>query len=350
MCIYNVTFRIFKEKFMRINFDSSYNDITKIFRAFKGGSEGQASSDNSFSKTLGDIFQSDNNTQIVDNIPTNSENPAPKSNLSFHEDNANLKNMFALNLEDFKLERMDLAINNLDYTLPEYQNYGENLKTDDVKTPTIVSAKRIPTDNNLSHTVSNNILKNDSAKVNENFKINVDKIDKEIISKIIKNEGQKQGIDPALALAVAKVESSMNPMAVSSDGHYSKGLFQLLDSTGKELMANFANYDKYSPYDAEQNTSLGVNYLRELHQTFSDTNKLGNNAITSAAIDGDSLEKFAVAAFNAGKGRVASAQEKAYKAGLDPRVFENVYEYLPNITKNYVKRVMEAREEFSKNI
>ena len=124
----------------------------------------------------------------------------------------------------------------------------------------------------------------------------------------------------------------------------------IIECTDEYQRFTKVDIEKYTPYDVKQNTSLGVNYLRELHQTFSDTNKLGNNATTSAAIDGDSLEKFAVAAFNAGKGRVASAQEKAYKAGLDPRIFENVYEYLPDITKNYVKKVMAAREEFSKNI
>ena len=335
---------------MRINFDSSYNDITKILRTFKGNLKTQHSTSNTFSKTLEDVFQNENTTQITDNNTANNEKSAQKSSLSFHKGISNLKSMFALNLEDFKLEKMDLESNNLNYTFPEYQDFGENLDTNTVKTPTIVSAKRIEADNNLSQTLNSNVSKNVKNNTNDKFKINVDKIDKEIISKIIKNEGQKQGIDPALALAVAKVESSMNPMAVSADGHYSKGLFQLLDSTGKELMANFANFDEYSPYDAKQNTSLGVNYLRELHQTFADTNKLGNNATTSAAIDADSLEKFAVAAFNAGKGRVASAQEKAYKAGLDPRVFENVYEYLPNITKDYVKRVIAARDKLSKNI
>ena len=333
---------------MRVNFDSSYNDITKIFRSFSDTNTVKDSKNNSFSATLEDILPSDNFSKNTEKERGIADNSFSKSKLNYLEKEVNFKNMFALNLEDFKLEKMDDLSNNFDYNFPKYEDFNNNGTNITVKTPTIVSAKRIQSDNNVAVTPTNYTHSNNVS--NDNLKINIDKIDKEIISKIIKNEGQKQGIDPALALAVAKVESAMNPMAVSTDGHYSKGLFQLLDSTGKELMANFANYEKYTPYDVKQNTSLGVNYLRELHQTFSDTNKLGNNATTSAAIDGDSLEKFAVAAFNAGKGRVASAQEKAYKAGLDPRIFENVYEYLPDITKNYVKKVMAAREEFSKNI
>lgn len=346
---------------MRINFDSSYSDITRFLKSFNKDSSNEASNDTSFRGTLSDILNDDENPKKIEVKFDNKDASFNTSKLSLENEEYNLKNMYALNLEDFKLEKMSDSVN---YLMPPTTNEPKNIDLEDVKTPTIVSAKRIPTDNNLASngalsqnvsSINNKNLKNienfsNNAAPNNNLKINVDKIDKQIISQIIKEEGKKQGIDPALALAVAKVESSMNPMAVSSDGHYSKGLFQLLDSTGKELMANFANYEKYTPYDAKQNTSLGVNYLRELHQTFSDTNKLGNNSMTSGAIDADSLEKFAVAAFNAGQGRVALAQEKAYKAGKDPRIFDNVFEYLPNITKNYVQRVIQARKEYSENI
>ncbi len=368
---------------MRINFDSNYNDIKKILRSYdnlnsisnKNSNKKELTLNNTlnntFNNTLQDVLTNDENliktsaNNITNNMKQDSiQNNAKgsscaKTKLSFSENDINEQNLFALNLEDFELEKADILNSKVKFNnhynalensfrndIDDFDNDFDNDFDSDfdndfdnennVKTPTIVSAKRISSDNNLSS--------------NNNFKANVNRIDKKIISKIIKDEGKRQGIDPALALAVAKVESSMNPMAVSTDGHYSKGLFQLLDSTGKELMANFANYEHYSPYDIEQNSTLGINYLRELHQTFSKVNTLSNNATTNIALDADSLEKFAIAAFNAGQGRVASAQEKALRDGKDPRVFENVYEYLPNITKDYVRKVLAARDEFSRNI
>ncbi|MGI6681389.1 MAG: lytic transglycosylase domain-containing protein [Bdellovibrionota bacterium] len=360
---------------MRINFDSNYNDIKKILRSYdnlnsisnKNSNKKELSLnntlnntfDNTFNNTLQDVLTNDENliktsanNMKQDSIQNNAKGSScAKTKLSFIENDINEQNLFTLNLEDFELEKADILNSkvkfNNHYNVLEnsFRNDIDDFDSDfdndfdnenNVKTPTIVSAKRISSDNNLS--------------LNNNFKANVNRIDKKIISKIIKDEGKRQGIDPALALAVAKVESSMNPMAVSTDGHYSKGLFQLLDNTGKELMANFANYEHYSPYDIEQNSTLGINYLRELHQTFSKVNTLSNNATTNIALDADSLEKFAIAAFNAGQGRVASAQEKALRDGKDPRVFENVYEYLPNITKDYVRKVLATRDEFSRNI
>lgn len=57
---------------------------------------------------------------------------------------------------------------------------------------------------------------------------------------------------------------------------------------------------------------------------------------------------FAVAAYNAGEGRVAQAQAKAAASGQDPTVFANVRPFLPPVTQGYVQRVVGyAREEAS---
>lgn len=58
------------------------------------------------------------------------------------------------------------------------------------------------------------------------------KLNKEDIKLLIKTEASRQGIDPELAVAIAMVESSLNPKALGSKGEI--GLFQILPKLFKE--------------------------------------------------------------------------------------------------------------------
>lgn len=160
---------------------------------------------------------------------------------------------------------------------------------------------------------------------------------------VITSAGTRHGVDPLLGMAVAKVESSFDPKAVSSDGHQSKGLFQLLDSTAREMIRRLGVSDSYQPFNAEQNANLGLGYLRYLHDIFARTTELSNQSVTAPAANSSSLEKLALAAFNAGEGRVASAQQRARERGLDPAHYEQVAPYLPESTRKYVERVQSSK-------
>lgn len=166
------------------------------------------------------------------------------------------------------------------------------------------------------------------------------------VEQIVTQVGRATGIDPALGMAVAKAESSFNPRAISTDGHESKGLFQLLDSTGKELHEQAGVKREYDPFDPHLNVNLGVRYLRRLHDLFSQSTKLPNDLESVSAANSSSLEKLAVAAFNAGEGRVAAAQARARAAGFDPSIYEQVESYLPKSTQEYVGRVMRYKAMF----
>jgi len=167
------------------------------------------------------------------------------------------------------------------------------------------------------------------------------------VEQLVTTYGRQYGVDPLLGMAVVSAESSFNPLAVSRDGHYSKGLFQLLDTTGKDLIARASLSQSYDPFNPEQNVDLGVYYLRYLHDLFHSPTDLPNNMSTVAAADSSSLEKLAVAAFNAGEGRVASAQNRAISAGKDGSDYAQVAEYLPGSTREYVDRVMRFKQQNS---
>lgn len=199
-----------------------------------------------------------------------------------------------------------------------------------VKTPTIKSAERIASSDPFNRMSF-------EQRISE-------------VRGMVEQAGNQHGVDPLLGLAVVAVESSFNPHAVSSDGHASKGLMQLLDSTGHEVhQANGGNRHTYNPFDPGKNILLGVSHLRSLLDMFSDATQIGDGLSTVAAENSSSQEKFALAAYNAGQGRVASAQARATRAGSDASKYDNVEPYLPDSTQEYVKKVLAQMRSFERH-
>jgi hypothetical protein len=168
----------------------------------------------------------------------------------------------------------------------------------------------------------------------------------ELLSRL-SQASEKVGLDPALTKSLVRAESGFNVKAVSTDGHSSKGLFQLLDSTGKDLMSRADSQSRqYDPFDPDLNMELGTSYLRYLHDIFRTPTQLPNDHITRSAANDKSLEQLAVAAFNAGEGRVASAQRRTEQSGKDPAHYENVAPFLPRSTREYVARVVGGKKSY----
>ncbi|WPC03320.1 LysM peptidoglycan-binding domain-containing protein [Pseudomonas benzenivorans] len=126
---------------------------------------------------------------------------------------------------------------------------------------------------------------------------------------------EERGMPMELAL-LPMIESAYNPFAYSPAD--AVGLWQFIPSTGRHF-----NLRQTSWYDGRRDvlasTNAAMNYLSRLHEMF----------------NGDWL--LALAAYNAGEGRVSRAIERNQQLGL-PTDYWNLA--LPNETRNYVPKLL----------
>jgi len=81
---------------------------------------------------------------------------------------------------------------------------------------------------------------------------------KNIIQKLLVDEANRQGLDPTLALAIAKVESNFDPYALSKVG--AMGVMQIMPATA----ANVFGIAAKDLYDANINIPLGIRFIKDL--------------------------------------------------------------------------------------
>jgi hypothetical protein len=302
---------------MRIDFAASYKEVSKLLRASAG--QTPTAGPNDFERSLGALVRSPSQPpDLQKNLPTGQ---ATEPALSPSDGDVRASYRFT----EPELE--------LPFVAPQQTQEVPDIKPTDpqpsVKTPAVLDVKRV------------DLAGEPTSKTNSIA------INRAEVEDLLKKAGDRFEINPKLAMAVVKSESDFNPRAVSSDGHASKGLFQLLDTTGRGLLARGENPDrKYDPFNPELNVELGTSYLKYLHDIFSKETKLPNDHSTRPAADTSSLEKLAVAAFNAGEGRVASAQTRAQREGKDPTRYDHVEPYLPASTRDYVTRVIDRKKLF----
>jgi Transglycosylase SLT domain len=355
---------------MRINFGSTYKEVEQLL---KGSLKPSTRADDAaFEKSLGDL--------LLQPIDPPKDSPPPLSNSTFSQPSKS-------SMEDvkasYRFHDPSLMLPDLVPLVPEQVEAvpSEN-GVISVKTPTPVEARRvtleptrmmsalqpqvsslstlIPKEPELLQSLAPANLSTVSAPSDLNVPLPPvlgvtqpsphklpPQLDQKEIASRISLASQKLGLDPALAMSVVHAESGFNVRAVSADGHNSKGLFQLLDSTGKTLLSRAGDNEReYDPFDPDLNTELGTSYLRYLHDIFRTPTQLSGSRMTKSAADEQSLEQLAVAAFNAGEGRVASAQLRTERAGKDPAHYDNVAPFLPRSTREYVARVVRGKRLF----
>jgi soluble lytic murein transglycosylase-like protein len=146
------------------------------------------------------------------------------------------------------------------------------------------------------------------------------------------------GVEPRLAEAVARAESNLDQTARSPDGQ-SVGAFQMKVPTRAEMQRRFAR--EGVGVSLADEVTLGVGYLNYLDGAFARPVVLDDaGRMTTAVPNHAERRRFAIAAYNAGEGRVAAAQQAAGAAGRDPSRFDHVRPFLPPITQRYVERVL----------
>lgn len=131
-----------------------------------------------------------------------------------------------------------------------------------------------------------------------------DTVSKITVKELIVKHAKEMGIEPALALSIAKTESGFNHSTKSRYG--AVGVFQLMPKTANKL--------GYNPYKVADNIKGGITYYKMMYKMFG------------------SIE-LALAAYNAGPGNV-----KKYN-GMPP--FSE--------TKKFVAKIMQDYKNFKVN-
>ncbi len=135
------------------------------------------------------------------------------------------------------------------------------------------------------------------------------------VKKLIVKHAKEIGIDPAIALSIAKAESGFCQSKKSRGG--AVGVFQLMPNTAKRM--------GYNPYSIHDNIRAGITYYKKMYKMFG------------------SME-LALAAYNAGPGNV-----KKYN-GIPP--FKETQKFISSIktSYNHFKKSPESSLETYKGI
>ncbi|MBI5402403.1 MAG: transglycosylase SLT domain-containing protein [Ignavibacteriae bacterium] len=130
---------------------------------------------------------------------------------------------------------------------------------------------------------------------------------------MIKSQCTHYNIDWRLILALIHQESLFNSNAVSRAGAF--GLMQIMPRTGLGLQNELNLEDTKTP---QNNLTAGMYYYATLVANFE--------------FAGDEKYKFALAAYNAGFGRVVDAMTITFYFGKDYKIWDNVKEYYPYLS------------------
>jgi len=136
------------------------------------------------------------------------------------------------------------------------------------------------------------------AIINSPLKANAETVSNLTVKQLIVKHSMELGLDPALALSIAKAESGFCHDKRSRYGAI--GVFQLMPATAKRM--------GFNPYQLQDNIKGGITYYKKMYNMFGST-------------------ELALAAYNAGPGNV-----KKYN-GIPP--FMETRKFVSSIMSNY---------------
>ena len=137
---------------------------------------------------------------------------------------------------------------------------------------------------------------------------------------IIKTASARNNLDPYLVASLIRQESEFDPSVISYANAY--GLMQLLPSVGKQMAheEGISHFETFQLLDPETNIRLGTRYLRQMMEKFG------------------GVQEYALAAYNAGDGRVVDWEAAGPYSGMDEFVesipFTQTREYVEGILRN----------------
>ena len=166
------------------------------------------------------------------------------------------------------------------------------------------------------------LYKNELEKISEKVKKVKNEFDLRGVDEIVKEykdliitECNRYKMDWRLILAIIHQESLFNPNAVSRAGAF--GLMQIMPSTGRGLQNELSLEDTKTP---RNNLTAGMYYYATLVANFE--------------FAGEDKFAFALAAYNAGFGRVIDAMTITNYFGKDYKKWDNVKDYYPFLASN----------------
>lgn len=135
---------------------------------------------------------------------------------------------------------------------------------------------------------------------------------------LIRIYADSAGLDWRLVSAVAYHESGFDTSAVSHRG--ASGLMQIMPSTAEDLGVD--------PFDPVQSVRAATIYLKRLHRNY-----------RGLAANAEEQQKFMLAAYNAGTGRIRDCINYARYMGVDPSTWDNVAFVIPEMDSEEVAQL-----------
>lgn len=133
------------------------------------------------------------------------------------------------------------------------------------------------------------------------------------------------------------------------------GDFQLERQTARRMGLTVGEKND-ERFDADNASAASAKYLKMHDRAFTKKTTLAGNLSTTPVEDSSERKKFAIAAFNAGEGRIAKAQKLAKESGKNPAKWDDIKEYLESAgatpakskeVQEYVDNVLKYDAEFS---
>jgi membrane-bound lytic murein transglycosylase MltF len=156
--------------------------------------------------------------------------------------------------------------------------------------------------------------------------------------------------------AIYGQESSFGQNRRSRGMSGAAGDFQLERRTAKKMGLTIGKKND-ERFDVDNASAAAAKYLKMQDSAFSKKTVLSEKLSTSPVKDSAERKKLAVAAFNAGEGRIAKAQQLAKEDGKNPASWDDVKKYLESAgatankskeIQEYVDNVLKYDAEFSK--